>query len=687
MLVGASIGVVTLNKQMSSVGMSGGGSFNSSRFAMALVGCSRATKRVVVVAADLSILTGCLWFALVLQANSVSGMLQLSPWVFAISALGGVAAFELLGLYDAVVRYLSFRMLLALGIGTAVAAAASYISAHFFAENGYSLSSATVYFLTALVAGASIRTSARWLLSPGIGSRTSVVIYGAGDAGAQLAAALTASRQMVPLAYVDEKESLQGSTVAGVRVVAPSQLSRLVREFNVGCVLLAIPAASRRRRAEVIRELVDLGVHVKTVPDLYEILSGRATLADLRDLSVADLLGRDPVAPQRSLLGASISSKVVMVTGAGGSIGSELCRQIIEQAPRRLVLLEISEIALYDIERELLAVMQRKGLAIELIAMLGNSRHRERLREVMLAFGVQTVYHAAAYKHVPIVEQNVIEGTHNNVFATWNAAEAAVEAKVETFVLVSTDKAVHPTNVMGATKRFAETVLQAMQDRQSTTRFCMVRFGNVLGSSGSVVPLFHEQIRAGGPVTVTHQDVRRYFMTIPEAASLVLQAGSMAKGGEVFVLDMGQPVRIDELARRMIALSGHTVRDERNPEGDIEIQYTGLRPGEKLYEELLIGENVSGTEHPMIMRAMEHSPGWVAVNALLIEMLRALEKFDCERARQLLGQAVQEYKPAAQMHDLVWAARHKPLEIEEPPERRTVDQVVRHLRAVPRADL
>jgi FlaA1/EpsC-like NDP-sugar epimerase len=493
---------------------------------------------------------------------------------------------------------------------------------------------------------------------------------------------------MRPIAYVDEKQSLQGATVAGVRVMNPDRLPALIKDYSVGHVLLAVPGATRRRRAEIIQQLVDLGVHVQTVPDLYDIVSGRASLADLRDISIADLLGRDPVAPQPGLLGASISAKAVMVTGAGGSIGSELCRQIIGQAPKRLVLFELSEFALYEIERELRAVIQSKGLAVDLVALLGNSRHRDRLRDVMLAYGVQTAYHAAAYKHVPIVEQNVIEGMHNNVFATWNAAEAAVEAKVETFVLVSTDKAVHPTNIMGATKRFAEIVLQAMQDRQPTTRFCMVRFGNVLGSSGSVVPLFQDQIRAGGPVTVTHQDVRRYFMTIPEAASLVLQAGSMAKGGEVFVLDMGQPVRIDDLARRMIALSGHTLRDARNPEGDIEIHYTGLRPGEKLYEELLIGENVSGTEHPMILRAMEHSPGWEAVHALLVEMQRAMEKFDCERARQLLGQAVREYQPATLMHDLVWSVRHAPIAPPEPvPERRAAEAVVRHLRAVPRTDL
>jgi FlaA1/EpsC-like NDP-sugar epimerase len=651
-----------------------------------LLSYPRSIKRLMLVAVDLSVLTACLWLAFLLKFDVATAGIHTSPWLYVCALASALAAFSMLGLYRAVVRYISFRALFSVFLGGAISALCVWWAGDTVAAGGLPASLAMIYWLSAVSGISGARIVARWLVSPRTNSRLPVVIYGAGEAGAQLAATLASGGQMSPVAYVDEKEALHGATVSGVRVLPVERLPVLVRDYGIGHVLLAVPGATRRRRAEIIQQLVDLGVHVQTVPDLYEILSGRASLADLRDISVADLLGRDPVAPQPALLGASIRGKSVMVTGAGGSIGSELCRQIVEQNPKTLVLFELSEIALYEIDRELRSVMLKKGSSVQLITLLGNSRHRDRLRDVMLAYGVQTVYHAAAYKHVPIVEQNVIEGMHNNVFATWNAAEAAVEAKVETFVLVSTDKAVHPTNVMGATKRFAEICLQAMQERQRTTRFCMVRFGNVLASSGSVVPLFQDQIRAGGPVTVTHPDVRRYFMTIPEAASLVLQAGSMARGGEVFVLDMGQPVRIDELARRMIALSAHTVRDERNPEGDIEIQYTGLRPGEKLYEELLIGENVSGTEHPMILRALEHAPGWEVVQGLLAEMLRALERFDCERARQLLGQAVQEYKPAAQMHDLVWAARHQPLDVEEAPERR-VDQVVRHLRAVPRADL
>ena len=498
--------------------------------------------------------------------------------------------------------------------------------------------SSLIYVLNVLAWVSATRLVARWLLLNRRPARVPVLIYGAGDAGAQLAVALAAGGRMFPVAYVDEKAALQGSTLGSVPVVAPVQMQAIVEEHGVRDVLLAIPGASRKRRGEIIRQMVDLGVHVQTVPDLNDLLSGRATLADLRDISVEDLLGRDPVTPESRLLGVAIRGKRVMVTGAGGSIGSELCRQILREEPSHLVLFELSEIALYEIERELRALVQQRHFKVELVPLLGNTHHRARLREVMQTYRVQTVYHAAAYKHVPIVEQNIVEGIYNNVFATWNAAETAVETGVETFVLVSTDKAVNPTNVMGATKRFAEIVLQAVAARQQSTRFCMVRFGNVLGSSGSVVPLFNEQIRRGGPVTVTHPEVRRYFMTIPEAASLVLQAGTMAKGGEVFVLDMGQPVKIDELARRMIALSGLSVRDEKNPDGDVEIEYTGLRPAEKLYEELLIGENVSGTEHPMIMRAFEHTPSWGEVSQWLTDMRQALDLSNCERARDILAQ-------------------------------------------------
>ena len=653
-----------------------------------LVAYPRGIKRLIVVGIDLSLVSACLWTAFLLKFDSFVLGLNGREWLYLCAVGSALAAFAVLGLYRAVVRFISFRALVIIFLGGGVSAACVWLVGDTRLEGGLPVSLSAIYWLNVIIAVSGVRILARWIVTPHNNSKQPVVIYGAGEAGVQLAAVLTMGTQLSPIAYIDEKHSLQGATVAGVRVFSPERLPGIISDYGVRQVLLAVPGATRQRRAEIIRQLVDLGVHVRTVPDLYELLAGRASLADLREISVEDLLGRDPVAPLPALLGACIADKVVMVTGAGGSIGSELCRQIIGQSPRRLVLVERSELALYEIERELRAVMQKQGLALDLVALLGNAYNGERLRELMLAFGVQTVYHAAAYKHVPIVEQNLVEGIYNNAMATWSAAEAAVKAKVEHFVLISTDKAVNPTNVMGATKRFAEIVLQAMHGRQQGTRFCMVRFGNVLGSSGSVVPLFQDQIRTGGPVTVTHHDVRRYFMTIPEAASLVLQAGSMAKGGEVFVLDMGKPVHIDALARRMISISGHTVRDEHNPQGDIEIRYSGLRPGEKLFEELLIGENVSGTEHPMIMQAKEHSPGWEVVERLLAEMQRALEKSDCERARELLCEAVKEYQPAAQIHDLVWATRHAPAAVPEPViERRTGDAVVRLVRAVPRAEL
>jgi len=376
--------------------------------------------------------------------------------------------------------------------------------------------------------------------------------------------------------------------IHGVEVYSPDQLPDLIKIYDIRRVLLALPSVNHRRRREILNSLEPLALHVQTVPDIGDIVVGHARVEDIRDVDASDLLGREPVAPDPRLFDACIRNKVVMVTGAGGSIGAELCRQIARLGPRRMVLLEMSELALYNIDRELRHIVGAEDRDVEITSLLGNAHHKYRMREIIQAYGVQTLYHAAAYKHVPIVEENIIEGIHNNVISTWYTAEAAHECGVETFVLISTDKAVNPTNVMGATKRLAEIVLQGLQKRGSRTRFCMVRFGNVLESSGSVVPLFREQIRRGGPLTVTHRDVIRYFMTIPEASQLVLQAGAMAHGGDLFVLNMGKPVRIVELARRMVSLSGMTVRDEENPDGDIEIRFTGLRPAEKLFEELLI---------------------------------------------------------------------------------------------------
>jgi FlaA1/EpsC-like NDP-sugar epimerase len=484
------------------------------------------------------------------------------------------------------------------------------------------------------------------------------LIYGAGDAGAHLVSALVGRGEFVPVAFVDDSRTLRGSVINGLVVHSPANLSNLIDEFGVSRVLLALPSVSRRRRLEIINQLEQLPVHVQTMPDTADLVSGNARVDEVREVDITDLLGRDAVPPIPKLLDACIRGKVVMVTGAGGSIGSELCLQIVRLGPRRLVLLDLSEAALYTIDQTVQEEVQRKSLDVEVVALIGSVHHQNRMREVLETYAVDTLYHAAAYKHVPLVEHNMIEGVHNNVFGTLHTAEAAIAAGVKSFVLVSSDKAVLPTNVMGATKRFSELLLQGLHQRGSGTKFSMVRFGNVLASSGSVVPLFREQIRNGGPVTVTHPEIYRYFMTIPEAASLVLQAGSMAKGGDVFVLDMGKPVRIRDLAEKMIHLMGLTVRDDNSPDGDIEVRYTGLRPAEKLYEELLIGSNVMGTEHPGIMRAEEDFLTWEDLKPLIELLWAACQRLDCAKVRDLLVRSVVGYSPTKEVEDLVWKHRN-----------------------------
>ncbi len=484
-----------------------------------------------------------------------------------------------------------------------------------------------------------------------------VIVYGAGESGVRLTTSLAGSSEYVPVCFVDDNDGLWGSVFNGLEVHSPRSLPELVSDLAVSRVLLALPSASRRRRRDILLKLESLPVHVQTVPDIGDLVTGRARVDSIQEVDVEDLLGRDSVPPVPGLLDACVFDKSVLVTGAGGSIGSELCRQIARLKPRSLVLLEMSEIALYNIEKELRRLKETESLDFDLVPLLGSAHHKPRVRNLLGSYSVNTVYHAAAYKHVPIVEHNVLEGIHNNVFGTLHAAEAAMEAGVETFVLISTDKAVNPTNTMGATKRFAELVLQALQERSESTTFCMVRFGNVLASSGSVVPLFREQIRQGGPVTVTHPEIIRYFMTIPEAAQLVIQAGSMGQGGDVFVLDMGKPVLIRDLAYRMVNLMGFTVRDEDNPDGDIEIQYTGLRPAEKLFEELLIGNEVVGTEHQRIMRAAEDYLPWSELEPRIRGLWDASKQTDCETARQILLHTVDEYQPTNGIEDLVWQRR------------------------------
>jgi FlaA1/EpsC-like NDP-sugar epimerase len=614
----------------------------------------RRAKQLIMVLADMVAMPAALWTALMLHANTASAQFDNIHWLYGTSVLFTVPVFIRLGLYRAVIRFLGVQAALAISIGVTVSTIALLAINHLFLQSAVPIAVFAIYFALAILYVGASRFGAREFLRMSNLGAASVAIYGAGSAGAQLCSSLLTSQHFRPVAFIDDNEKFQGARVCGLRVLPPSSLHELRRQYGVALVFLALPSASRRRRGSILDNLSAQGFKVQTVPDISEIVSGNARLEEVRDIDVHDLLGRDPVPPNNSLLSACIRGKSILVTGAGGSIGSELCRQIMELSPRRLVLLEVSELALYEIERELRSINARHGNRVELVALLGNAHHKHRVREIMTTFAIQTVYHAAAYKHVPIVEHNMVEGVHNNIFATYNTAEAALECRVETFVLISTDKAVNPTNVMGCTKRVAEMVLQGLHQRGSNTRFCMVRFGNVLESSGSVVPLFREQIREGGPITVTHPDVIRYFMTIPEAAQLVIQAGSMGSGGDVFVLDMGSPVRIADLAKRMIQLAGYTVRDEQHPDGDIEIRFTGLRPAEKLFEELLIGKNVTGTEHPRILRAMEQSLPWEQVRHVLDELAQCSIRFDCERAREILLRAVPEYQPTDKVQDHVW---------------------------------
>ena len=621
------------------------------------VGFSRPAKRLIMLTADGIMIPLALATAIWLKLGPAFHGIGTSPWLYIAALAVSIPIFARLGLYRAVVRFLGSRASTAVFTGVTASVLMLALINELLLEKALPLAALAIYWALALLYVGGSRLLARQLLIQRPRESERVAIFGAGEAGARLAASLFAGRDFLPVGFIDDNRALWGSVIHGVEVYAPGQLPDLVETFSVRRVLLAMPSVNHRRRREILASLEPLGVHVQTVPDIGDIVVGQARVEDIRDVDASDLLGREPVAPNLKLFDACIRNKVVMVTGAGGSIGAELCRQIARLGPRRILLFEMSELALYNIDRELRHIAAAEDRELEITALLGSVHHKYRVREIIQSYGVQTVYHAAAYKHVPIVEENIIEGIHNNVIGTWYTAEAAHECGVEAFVLISTDKAVNPTNVMGATKRLAEMVLQGLQQRGSRTRFCMVRFGNVLESSGSVVPLFREQIHRGGPVTVTHPDVIRYFMTIPEASQLVLQAGAMAHGGDLFVLNMGKPVRITELARRMISLSGLTVRDEANPDGDIEIRFTGLRPAEKLFEELLIGNNVTGTEHPMILRAIEESLEWPQIHEILQQLIIAMGQFDVREARDILMRGVREYRPSGDIADLVWRWR------------------------------
>jgi len=618
----------------------------------------RGTKRGILILMDAALLPLALFAAFILRFGQFWPDVQNISWLFIAAPITAVPIFIRLGLYRAVVRYMGIKAVFTIVKGVTFATAVLIVLTA-ASRTAIPWPVFGIYWAIAVVYIGGSRLILQDLFQVRQKSklnRERVVIYGAGSAGVQLANGLFPSQEFLVVAFVDDKKELQGSFIHGIRVHTPAELSKLVGEDNVSQVLLAIPSAPRNIRRKILERLEPLPVHIKTIPGTVDLIEQRAEVSDIREVDIEDLLGRDPVPPHEDLLDACIRGKAVMVTGAGGSIGSELCRQIIKLNPTCLVLFEKTEYNLYRIEQELQQIQQTNKNAsnVKIIPILGSITHKKRVESIMIGFEVDTVYHAAAYKHVPLVEQNPIEGIRNNIFGTLATAEAAKSCNVETFILVSTDKAVRPTNVMGATKRIAELILQGLARQQSNTTFCMVRFGNVLASSGSVVPLFRKQIERGGPITVTHPDINRYFMTIPEASQLVLQAGALAKGGDVFVLDMGEPVKILDLAKKMVNLSGLSIKDDINTDGDIEITFTGLRPGEKLYEELLIDGNAKLTQHQLIMRAEETELPWPILKEILNKLDAACHEFDFLIVRKLLKNAVAGYCPQCEIEDLVW---------------------------------
>ncbi len=626
-----------------------------------LLSLPRNVKKTFFVIHDIVMIFVAFWFAQSLKANYSNEWSHLSNWLaFASTAGLTISLFVRLGLYRAVTRYVSTRVLYTAVLGSAVSAVAFFISVLIF-EQRLRLALPVVYFLLLVVLVTSSRIILRSVLSDhNKRPMAPVIIYGAGQSGRQLLEAIKQVNEYNAVAFVDDNPAIQRSVIYDIAVYRPSEIADLISRYGVEKILLAIPSATMEERKAIIENLKQYNCEVLTIPGMKDLVDGKIKVSSLKKISVVDLLGRDPVAPRPELMGADITDKVVMVTGAGGSIGSELCRQILKCRPAKLLLFELSEFSLYSIDKELRERLAEEGSSIEVLPFLGSVQNKERLLSVMKAFAVETVYHAAAYKHVPMVEFNTVEGIRNNVFGTLLCAQAAVEAGVGTFVLISTDKAVRPTNTMGASKRMAELCLQALAaEPGQQTRFCMVRFGNVLGSSGSVVPVFEKQIAAGGPITLTHQDITRYFMTIPEAAQLVIQAGAMGKGGDVFVLDMGESVKIIDLAKQMINLSGLRLKDENHPDGDIEIKITGLRPGEKLYEELLIGDEVQKTTHPRIMTASEVMLPWDKLHDILSRMESACRKMNQTELRALLLEAPAGFNPKDEICDLVWQQNKK----------------------------
>lgn len=635
---------------------------------------TRETKRAILVGVDVMFAVFALWGAF---------SLRLGEWyvpddyiwvLFCINPLLAVPVFVKFGLYRAIIRYIGGRALWSIFQAVTLHTVIFTFVVFLFGP-GIGLVPRTVpflYWLVFLLLVGGSRFVARWWLAESYSKLggiiatdcviKKVIIYGAGSAGIQLASALELGHEFRPVAYIDDKESLQRQKINGLRIYPLISLNYLIERHKVNEVLLAIPSAPLSRKREIIQSLEPYPVHVKTMPGLADIAQGKIKFDELQEVDIADLLGREPVEPDQALFHANIVGKVVMVTGAGGSIGSELCRQIIALKPAKIILFELNEYALYLIDKELTHAvkMQKAEQGFEIISILGSVVDGGRVKNVCHTFNVQTIYHAAAYKHVPMVEKNPAEAIRNNIFGTLSLAQAAIESHVETFVLISTDKAVRPTNTMGASKRFAELILQGLTQKGGhSTSFTMVRFGNVLGSSGSVIPLFREQIARGGPVTVTDPKIIRYFMTIPEAAQLVIQAGAMGKGGDVFVLDMGEPILILDLAKRMIHLTGLQVKDINCPKGEVEIKFTGLRAGEKLFEELLIGDNVSETAHCRIMRAEEEVIVWPQLETMIAKLRKAVQEEDVVEIRQVLIKCVSGFLPQCEINDWLWIEEQK----------------------------
>ncbi|MGP4958722.1 polysaccharide biosynthesis protein [Pseudomonas helleri] len=649
-----------------------------------LLNLSRRQKRAIQIASDIMLVWLALWLAFVVRLgiDDMTNPVKTHVWLFVTAPLVAIPLFIRFGMYRAVMRYFGNDALIAIIKAVSLSALILAVVVYWYSNHDNVVPRSIIfnYWWLSLIMLGGLRLAMRqfflgdWFSAAQHVPFTSrddglprVAIYGAGAAGNQLVAALRMGRLMRPVAFVDDDESIADRVISGLQVFKPENMQQMIDRTGAQELLLAIPSSSRARRREILGLLEGFALHVRSVPGFMDLASGRVKVDDIQEVDIADLLGRDAVPAQADLLEHCIKGQCVLVTGAGGSIGSELCRQILSLNPTTLLLFEHSEFNLYSILSELEQQVSRESLSVKVLPILGSVRNSQKLLDLMKTWKVDTVYHAAAYKHVPMVEHNIAEGVLNNVIGTLNTAQAALQAGVENFVLISTDKAVRPTNVMGSTKRLAEMTLQALSHevapvllgdksnvvRVNKTRFTMVRFGNVLGSSGSVIPLFHKQIKAGGPLTVTHPKITRYFMTIPEAAQLVIQAGSMGQGGDVFVLDMGEPVRIVELAEKMIHLSGLSVRSDKNLHGDIEIEFTGLRPGEKLYEELLIGDNVIATQHPMIMCANEDMLSWSELKQKLDQLLDAVDQDDYPRVRQLLRETVSGYSPVGEIVDWI----------------------------------